>query len=470
MTLLATALVLWAASTLAASPPPPPSPPTPSPGLCQPLASLSFAHAPTTLPGLKAQLIYNNVSEPRGIRFDNRQNLLVVERYIGVSSLTFRNDSGCIGWEKRAVVRNETLEHGIEIGPGEGPFQYLYASSMEYVFRWKYNPATTSVVGAPVTIAWNMSNVGAIPPDHVTRTLLLEPPVNGKSTHLIVSRGSAGNVDDAAADPNNGSAQIRRFPLDKPIPAKGYAWQSGQLLSWGNRNGVGIALSKDNKNLWEIENGSDEVFWRGVDVHEDNPAEELNLIPIEGNEKIPIQRKFYGYPSCFTAWNSSAVPPNPTGPQFNFDTGAQFSIRNPPTTPTDAWCADPKNNVPPKLSLQSHTAPLDLVFYQGPKVYSKLGINTKWAGDAFASLHGSWNRDPPSGYAVIRIPFKKDGSGPVAPSNSKTGYEKLVWMPDTTRCPDECIRPVGVAFDQASRMFVTSDDSNEILIVESAGA
>ncbi|KAG8736842.1 hypothetical protein FRC10_008802, partial [Ceratobasidium sp. 414] len=66
-------------------------------------------------------------------------------------------------------------------------------------------------------------------------------------------------------------AQIRRFPLSGAPTGNGWEWKQGQVLSWGNQNGVGIALLKDENNIWEIENSSDEVTWRGVDVHQDNP-------------------------------------------------------------------------------------------------------------------------------------------------------------------------------------------------------
>ncbi|KAG9126114.1 hypothetical protein FRC07_004820 [Ceratobasidium sp. 392] len=407
------------------------------------------------------------------MRFDASHNLLVVEREQRISALTFRNDSTCVGWEKRVVIENTTLNHGIEIGPGNGTNQYLYASSPESVFRWEYNPETATVVGSPVTLVWNMTNVGAPSGDHVTRTLLLEPPANGVTTHIIVSRGSAGNGDDAAANVTTGTAQIRRFSLDSVPSGNGWAWTTGEVLAWGNRNGVGLASSKDGNSIWEAENSSDNLQWQGVDVHQDNPyvlttAEELNLIPLKNASAIPLTQKYYGYPSCFTVWNSSSVPRNTTGPQFTFDTGEQFSVRAPPTNPTDAWCADPKNNVPPALSFQAHSAPLDIVLYNSTKGSSEEGL-TPWDGDAFVSFHGSWNRDFPTGYKVVRIPFKEDGSGPVAAPNSQTGYETIVGAPDLSKCANQCIRPVGLVFDQGGRLIVSSDSTGEVFVIQKSG-
>jgi glucose/arabinose dehydrogenase len=76
------------------------------------------------------------------------------------------------------------------------------------------------------------------------------------------------------ADVNTGRAQIRRFSLTKnDRPKQGYSWDQGTLLAWGARNSVGIALSKNQKDLWAIENGSDNIRWRDVDIHNDNPGE-----------------------------------------------------------------------------------------------------------------------------------------------------------------------------------------------------
>jgi hypothetical protein len=141
-----------------------------SPGVCQPLASIAFKNAPVAAPGLRATIIQTNLAEPRGMRIDASDNLLVVERYVGVSALTYRNDSTCAGWEKRVVINSPDigdvaqLEHGIEIGPGKGLNQYLYASTSESVYRWEYDPRNAVVIGSPVQIAWNMSNIGAILP------------------------------------------------------------------------------------------------------------------------------------------------------------------------------------------------------------------------------------------------------------------------------------------------------------------
>ncbi|KAF8595240.1 soluble quino protein glucose dehydrogenase [Ceratobasidium sp. AG-I] len=432
-----------------------------SPGVCQPASTRSFTFPPAVTPGLSAHVVYNNLTLPRAMRWDSQQNLLVIERYVGITALTPRRDATCVGWEKRVVLLKDDLHHGIEVHNGRGGNQYLYASSTENVYRWEYDPRTATVIGNYTIIAWNMTNVNPIQPDHITRTLLVQPDARGIPKYLIVTRGATGNWDPTAANPNSGPAQIRRFDLSKVPPGTGYAWAQGEILGWGLRNAVGIALSMDGKDLWEVENSSDNVEWRGIDVHNDNPAEELNRIPLSPNP-TSIARKYYGYPSCFTVWNPSSFQ-NASIPNPGFKVGDQFSVKPPPATPDDAWCANPTNNVRPELAFQSHSAPLDIVIYNNEKCTPRInpyGLSGQWDGDAFVGFHGSWNRDPPTGYKVVRVPFRN--GRPVAKPSSGTGYETVVGAPNTAACPDGCIRPVGLLFDNLGRLFVTSDTTGEV--------
>jgi hypothetical protein len=69
-----------------------------------------------------------------------------------------------------------------------------------------------------------------------------------------------------------------------------------------------------------------------------------------------------------------------------------------------------------------------------------------------------------SGYKVIRIPWSN--STPAASADSRVGYETVIGASDVSQCPDGCIRPVGLAFDRLGRLFVSSDTTGEIFIVE----
>jgi hypothetical protein len=74
------------------------------------------------------------------------------------------------------------------------------------------------------------------------------------------------------------------------------------------------------------------------------------------------------------------------------------------------------------------------------------------------------NRDEPIGYKLSVIPFDGNGS-PVAPANSTTSHTDVVSNPDISKCPDECFRPVGIAWDSQGRLYFSSDSTGEIYVV-----
>src|SRR6185436_10614715 len=63
------------------------------------------------------------------------------------------------------------------------------------------------------------------------------------------------------------------------------------------------------------------------------------------------------------------------------------------------------------LRYQAHSAPIAMVFYTGTQ------FPAEYRHDAFVAMRGSWNREPPTGYKVVRIRFK-DGQ--------PTGFEDFL--------------------------------------------
>ncbi|KDQ17343.1 hypothetical protein BOTBODRAFT_53460 [Botryobasidium botryosum FD-172 SS1] len=417
---------------------------------------LKFKHdKPKVAAGLATRVIQSGLTKPRSIKFDSASppNLLVVESGLGVSVLV-PGAQGCQdGWARKVVINNTALNHGLE---ADG--KWLYASSSDVLWMWSYNPTTASVSGQPTALVRNMSTA-----DHDTRTLLLQPPSDSSSGYIIINRGSASNLDADASTLPSGHSQIRRFPLPTtqlPAPVGGYDWSAGELLAWGMRNGVGLSLSPDGSRLWEVENSADDLQWKNQDVHQDNPAEELNVVDLKGGGA----GGFYGYPSCFTTW--SGMQGLSTGDQFSIelDKGGSGNV-----TRDDSWCSNSANNVRPEMNFQAHSAPLDITFYAAPSSGdTSYALNKDWDGHAFVSFHGSWNRAPPTGYGVIRVPFSS--GAPVASASSTTGYAFVLQAPDLSKCPNGCARPVGLSFDQFGRLFVSSDTTGEVFLIESSTA
>lgn len=111
-----------------------------------------------------------------------------------------------------------------------------------------------------------------------------------------------------------------------------------------------------------------------------------------------------------------------------------------------------------------------------------LSIDKSWNNQAFVSFHGSWDRTRPTGYGVIRYVQVKNlpemrvdnqyyvffiripwsGNSPAASNTSGNGYSFVVQAADLSKCLEECIRPVGIAFDSKGQMFVSSDATGEV--------
>ncbi len=111
----------------------------------------------------------------------------------------------------------------------------------------------------------------------------------------------------------------------------------------------------------------------------------------------------------------------------------------------------------PDLLFQSHSAPLGLVFYEGSQ------FPADYKGDAFVSLHGSWNSSKPTGYKVVRIKFA-NGKPVGGYDNFLTGF----W--DGSTSPAQVWgRPVGLAVAKDGSLLIADDTGNTIWRVAYAG-
>lgn len=75
----------------------------------------------------------------------------------------------------------------------------------------------------------------------------------------------------------------------------------------------------------------------------------------------------------------------------------------------------------------------------------------------------SWNRDSPVGYKLSGVAFY-DGE-PRAPRNSTTAAVDFVSNADLSKCPENCFRPVGLAWGPQGQLFMSSDSTGEIYVV-----
>ncbi|HEY8076806.1 MAG TPA: hypothetical protein VIF62_21920 [Labilithrix sp.] len=266
---------------------------------------------------------------------------------------------------------------------------FLYAGYAKGVKRWAWSPTSTSGGTAQDVITDAPS--GGNHPLHTVRVW---------DGYLYVHSGSSNNasLDSATAAPgdyDDNRALIRRFPLASYTPGTPLAWLSGEIVTQGLRNSVGLNRNAKGR-MFAVVNGLDDVVHAGVNVHNDNPGEQVLEIAMG---------KKYGYPFCFTAQrvveNGAVIT---AGTQLWNQNFGQHD---------DAWCAT--NAAPPATFIQAHSAPLDIFFFD---VQPMGALPEKYRGGAFIALHGSWDRQPATGYKVIWMPFDASGNATMPTSTA----------------------------------------------------
>ncbi|KAI1738599.1 soluble quino protein glucose dehydrogenase [Xylaria scruposa] len=408
----------------------------PSKALLSPCPNVPDAIARyNTAPGWSYVKVAGGLRSPRDLVLDSRGRLLIVQDGVGLSQHLV-DANGCIT-NTRIVISNPDLNHGVCLSADGNT---LFASSSSTVFRWNYDPITGDVSPNPVVVVSGMATSG-----HTTRTLVI--PAHRQDL-LVVSHGSASNLDLATSEPDTGRAIVKVFNVSS-VPLGGYNYVSqGWNAGYGLRSEVGLAFDGNNM-LWGVENSADNLV-RSVngtttDVHTDNPSEELNFL----GDVTLANDKWYGYPYCFTVWE-----PNEFLDRV-FQVGQQFVQWPIATFFGDEMCSDVLS-IPPALGFQAHSAPLGCKF------------DAKFT-NLFVTFHGSWDRQPPTGYKVVAVPFAQgpDGSyAPEAPLWSNRGTIDMFYPQDETQCSSStCIRPVGLVFDAAGRLYVTSDASGELFLL-----
>lgn len=73
------------------------------------------------------------------------------------------------------------------------------------------------------------------------------------------------------------------------------------------------------------------------------------------------------------------------------------------------------------------------------------------------------DRTSPAGYKLSVVPF--ENGNPVANSENNTAAIDVLNNADNSACPENCFRPVGIAFDKQGRLFFSSDATGEIYVV-----
>jgi hypothetical protein len=79
------------------------------------------------------------------------------------------------------------------------------------------------------------------------------------------------------------------------------------------------------------------------------------------------------------------------------------------------------------------------------------------------------DRSSPVGYRISSVAFNAATGEPVVAADSHDSLTDILINKDNMVCPDNCFRPVGLAFDDEGRLWMSSDSTGEIYVLQRTG-
>ncbi|WP_373887631.1 PQQ-dependent sugar dehydrogenase [Cupriavidus basilensis] len=266
----------------------------------------------------------------------------------------------------------------------------LYVADTDAVLRFPYQPGQAEITAPGVKVV--DLPAGAIN-HHWTKNII----ASKDGSKLYVSVGSNSNVGENGLDKEEGRAAI--WEVDPKTGAH-------RVFASGLRNPNGMAWDPASGALWTAVNERDEI---GSDLVPDY------ITSVKDGA-------FYGWPFSYY--------------------GQHVDARVKPQQPEMVAKA-----IAPDYAVGPHTASLGLASAQGNALLSR------FRNGMFVGQHGSWNRNPRSGYKVIFVPFA-NGKPAGEPLDVLTGF--------LTQDGDAQGRPVGVAIDKRGALLVADDVGNVV--------
>jgi glucose/arabinose dehydrogenase len=376
--------------------------------------------------GFSTELVTSDLRKPRVIRVAPNGDLFVADSMLGAVHV-LRIPAGQAKPAKHAVFASGLQQpFGIAFYPlGPNP-RWVYIANSDGAVRFRYKNGDLQATGKPERI------IAGIPATHHwARDIVFSP--DGK--RLFFSVGSGSNVaQDMFPEPHLTMYPESRivdglteWVKSKPV---GAAWDTEELradvlsfdpngknlaiVATGLRNCSGMTVQPATGQLWCIVNERDELG-------DDTPFEYATHV---------VEGAFYGWPWYFIG-----------GHEDPRHAGSRPDLKDKVTVPD--------------VLMQAHSAPLQMIFYQ------RGNFPAEYRGSAFATMHGSWNRDKRTGYKVVRLLFDGSGKPTGEYEDFMTGFvvsDTQVWG-----------RPVGVAVANDGSLFVTEDGNGTIWRVSYRG-
>lgn len=354
--------------------------------------------------GFSVQVFATDLNQPRVIRIAPNGDIFVAETGSGRILVFAADTAGPSPAEPEVFVEGLDRPFGIAFHPLDEP-QHIYVAAANQVVRFPYSDGNRRATDSAEVI------IQDIPTErHWTRDLA----VSRDGERIFVSIGSASNV--AATMPEMTPEEIQAHEATHGL---GAAWGEEENravvrvfdpdgttvrnYATGLRNCSGMAMQPGTDTLWCTGNERDHL---GANV----PTDFLTTVQDSG---------FYGWPWYYIGDNM-----DPAHPDERPDLKDKVHV--------------------PEVLIQAHSSTLQVVFYDAD------AFPEEYHGDAFATLHGSWNRAERTGYKVIRV-LMENGSPTGVYEDFMTGFvldDDRVWG-----------RPAGIAVTHDGALLV-SDDAN----------
>lgn len=352
-------------------------------------------------PGFRVDEYAAGLNNPRLMRTAPNGDLFIAESAPGRIRLLRTGGPGGRPQQNVFFAAGLRMPFGIAFYPPGPEPRYVYVGNTDSVVRFPYRNGDLKASGPQEVIVPDLPGGGRLRGGgHWTRDVAF----SSDGHRMFVSVGSISNDYEDPRSPERNRADILQYRPD----GTGF-----RQFATGIRNAVGIAVHPQTGELWASVNERDGL---GDDLVPDYVTRVK-----EGG--------FYGWPWFYIG--SNADPRHP---------GAHPELRG--------------KVLVPDVLLQSHTASLQMCFYNGTQ------FPQEYRGSAFAAEHGSWNRSHLTGYKVIRVPVR--GGAPTGEyEDFLTGFiasEGRVWG-----------RPVGVAEAKDGSLFVSDDGSGTIWRVSFSG-
>ena len=270
---------------------------------------------------------------------------------------------------------------------------------------------------------------------------------------ILAMRVAGGTWDEAVADAHYLEAFVRRVVpgYASPLPREVIGLPEGGIEKWAKEQPLGL--------MWGSEENRADV--RAYDP--DGKNMRVVATGIRNCAGMTIQKQT-GSLWCVTNERDGLGDNVPSDYATTVKEGAFYGWpwyylgdHQDPRAPLKGQRPDLADKVTvPDVLFQAHSAPLNIAFYDGS------AFPAEYKGNAFVTLHGSWNRGNRTGYKVVRLLTDKDGKPTGAYQDFMTGFvqsQKEVWG-----------RPVGVAVGQDGALYVSEDGSGTIWRVTYTGA